>query len=492
MLTIHSTGCGDTAAAPVRSGVIQIDKNMQQSISDILRKQRIFFNSGITKDIPFRIQQLSILKKAITENEDDILKACKSDMRKPPLEAYTSERGIVLNEVDYALKNLKSWSKPKRVRTPLRHTRFFGIAQHFLASSFIYSEPYGVVLIMGPWNYPFQLILNPLVGAIAAGNCSVLKPSEITPHASGIIARIIGGYFDPDFISVIEGGAETAQSLLAEKFDYIFFTGGTRVGKMVMEAAAKHLTPIALELGGKNPCIVDSDVHVEHAAKRIVWAKFFNAGQTCMTTDYILADKLIKKKLLQSIKKTIKEFYGDDPSKSPDYGRIINGKHFERLSRLLKEGDIVIGGGINPTDRYIAPTVIENASPEHEIMKEEIFGPILPVIEYEKLDDAISFVNERPKPLALFFFSRDKQKQDRVLRETSSGGGCINETFVHEINFCLPFGGVGNSGIGKYHGKFSYDTFSNKKGIMKKSFLFDLKLRYPPYKNKFERLRKFL
>lgn len=466
--------------------------NMQQPISEILRNQRSFFNSGKTKDISFRIQQLKILKKAITENEEAILKACKSDMNKPPLEAYASERSTVLNEIDYAIKNLKSWTKPKRIKTPLLHTHFFGIAQHFLSSSYIYSEPYGVVLIIGPWNYPFQLTLSPLVGAIAAGNCTILKPSEIAPHSSSVISKMIVHNFDRGFVSVVEGDAETASKLLSEKFDYIFFTGGTKIGKIVMEAAAKQLTPVTLELGGKNPCIVDHDVHVEHTARRIVWGKFFNAGQTCMTTDYLLVDRIIKKKLLLSIKKTIKEFYGDDSSKSSDYARIINEKHFERLSGLLKEGEIIIGGDTNSADRYIAPTVIDNVSPEHEIMKEEIFGPILPVIEYEKLDDAISFVNERPKPLALFFFSKDKKKQDRVLRETSSGGGCINETFVHQINFGLPFGGIGESGIGKYHGKFSYDTFSNKKGIMKKSFLLDLKLRYPPYKDKFRMFRRFL
>jgi acyl-CoA reductase-like NAD-dependent aldehyde dehydrogenase len=462
------------------------------SISDLIKTQRQFFNSGRTRSLDFRVKQLRTLRSAIIDNEAAILEACRSDMNKPPMEAYTSERGMVLNEIDHVARNLQSWAKPRRAKTPLLNTRLFGIAQHFLASSYIYSEPYGVVLIMGPWNYPFQLTLNPLIGAIAAGNCSVLKPSEIAPYSSAVIARIISDNFDPGFISVIEGGPETAQALLTEKFDYIFFTGGTRVGEIIMEAAAKHLTPVTLELGGKNPCIVDTDVHMEYAARRIVWGKFFNAGQTCMTTDYILANRAIKKNLLESIKRTIKEFYGDDPAKSPDYARIINENHFERLSRLLKEGEIVIGGDTNAEDRYIAPTVIDNVSPEHAIMKEEIFGPILPVIEYELLDDAISFVNERPKPLALFFFSKNKEKQERVLKETSAGGGCINETFVHEINFALPFGGVGASGIGKYHGKFSYDTFSNLKSIMKKSFLFDLTLRYPPYKDKFKRSKRFL
>lgn len=462
------------------------------SMGDLIKAQGEFFNSGRTRSLDFRVKQLRTLRSAIIDNEAAILEACRSDMNKPPMEAYTSERGIVLNEIDHVARNLQSWAKPRRAKTPLLNTRLFGIAQHFLASSYIYSEPYGVVLIMGPWNYPFQLTLNPLVGAIAAGNCSVLKPSEIAPHSSAVIARIINDNFDPGFISVIEGGPETAQALLTEKFDYIFFTGGTRIGKIVMEAAAKHLTPVTLELGGKNPCIVDNDVQIEYAARRIVWGKFFNAGQTCMTTDYILANRAIKKNLLENIKRTIKEFYGDDPAKSPDYARIINENHFERLSRLLKEGEIVIGGDTNSEDHYIAPTVIDNVSPESAIMKEEIFGPILPVIEYEMLDDAIAFVNERPKPLALFFFSKDKEKQERVLKETSAGGGCINETFVHEINFALPFGGVGASGIGKYHGKFSYETFSNLKSIMKKSFLFDLTLRYPPYKDKFKRSKRFL
>ncbi len=438
------------------------------------------------------MKQLRTLRSTIIDNEAAILEACRLDMSKPSMEAYTSERGMILNEIDHVARNLRSWTKPRRARTPMLHTRLFGIAQHFLASSYIYSEPYGVVLIMGPWNYPFQLTLNPLVGSIAAGNCTIVKPSEMAPHSSAVIARVIRDNFEPGFISVIEGGPETAQALLAEKLDYIFFTGGTRVGKLIMKAAAKHLTPVTLELGGKNPCIVDSDVHVEYAARRIAWGKFFNAGQTCLTTDYLLVNKAIKNDLLSSLKKTVKEFYGDHPAKSPDYARIINKNHFERLSRLLKQGEIIIGGDTNSEDRYIAPTVIDNVSPDHEIMKEEIFGPILPVLEYETLHDAIAFVNERPKPLALFFFSKDKKKQDRVLRETSAGGGCINETFVHEINFALPFGGVGASGIGKYHGKFSYDTFSNMKSIMKKSFLFDITLRYPPYEDKLKRAKRFL
>jgi aldehyde dehydrogenase (NAD+) len=464
----------------------------QLAISDIVQKQRNFFNSGKTKDIPFRIQQLKLLKKAITKNEGAILKAAEFDMRKPATEAYFSEIVMVLNEIDYAIKHLKSWAEPKRVKTPLLHTHFLGFFQHFLSSSYIYTEPLGVVLIIGTWNYPFQFTVLPLVGAISAGNCVILKPSEISPHMPNIIARMIGENFDLNYISVIEGGVETAQTLLAERFDYIFFTGGTRIGKIVMEAAAKYLTPVTLELGGESPCIVDSDVHIEYAARRIVWGKFFNAGQTCVAPDYLLVDRSIKKELLEKIKKYIKAFYGDDPSKSPDYARIINENHFNRLSGLLKEGDIIIGGDTNLAERYIAPTVIDNVSLNHKIMGEEIFGPILPVIEYEDLTEAISIVNGRPKPLALYFFSKNRKNQGRVLMETSSGGGCINETFVHILSTTLPFGGIGDSGMGNYHGEASFDTFSHKKSILRKSFLFDIKLRCPPYKDKLKFLKRFL
>ncbi len=454
----------------------------QSKISDIINKQQIFFNSGITKDIPFRIQQLKVLKAAITKNEDEILKAVNSEMKKPFVEAYISEVGLLLNEIDYAIRNLKSWVKPKRVRTPI---------VHFLASSYIYSEPFGVVLIIGPWNYPFQLIISPLIGAIAAGNCSIMKPSETASSSSKKISNIIKENFEGDYISVIEGGVETSKILLSMKFNYIFFTGNSRVGKIVMEAASKNLTPVTLELGGKCPCIVDRDVNIEYTAKRIVWGKFFNAGQTCVAPDYLLVDKIIKKELLDGIKKYVLEFYGDEPSRSPDYARIINKKQFNRLSGLLKEGEIIVGGNLNANDLYIAPTVIDKVSLNDKIMEEEILGPILPVIECEDFTDAISIVNDRPKPLALYFFSKDRSKQERALRETSSGGVCINDTIVHLSTISLPFGGVGNSGMGNYHGKASFDTFSHKKSILKKSFLFDINVRYPPYEGKLKLLKRF-
>lgn len=450
-------------------------------VSEIVQNQRNYFKTGKTRDISYRIQRLAVLKKAIRDNEDAILKAVKSDLQKPEAEAVVSEVGLVISEIDYALKHIKSWVRPKRVRTPMVHQP---------AKSYINAEPLGVVLIIGPWNYPFQLVIAPLVGALAAGNCSLMKPSEFSPHTSNVIAKIIEENFDRDFICVIEGDVEVAQELLAEKFDHIFFTGGTGVGRIVMELAAKNLTPVTLELGGKCPCIIDHDTHVERSARRIVWGKFMNAGQTCVAPDYLLVDKRIKEKLILSLKKYIREFYGEDPSKSPDYGRIINGNHYYRLSGLLEDCEVLIGGDLDEEDRYIAPTLIDSISLDHKIMEEEIFGPILPVIEYKDLADAISIVNERPKPLAIYFFSRDKEKQERVVRETSSGGVCVNDTLVHLVTSTLPFGGVGNSGMGRYHGKAGFDTFSNQKSIMKRSFQFDISLRYPPFKGKMKILRR--
>jgi aldehyde dehydrogenase (NAD+) len=355
--------------------------------------------------------------------------------------------------------------------------------------SSVVREPYGVALIIGPWNFPFQLTFSPLVGAMAAGNCALLKPPIATPHSSRVIAKIIGDHFEPAYISVVEGGAETGQMLLEEKFDYIFFTGGPATGRLVMQAAAKHLTPVTLELGGKNPCIVDVDTHLDYTARRIVWGKFFNAGQSCVAIDYLLVDKAIKKQLLDRIVTYIPEFYGADPSLSTDYARIVDETHFDRLSRLLGQGKIIIGGQADRASRYIAPTVIDGITGHEPIMEDEIFGPLLPVIGYDDLTEAIAMINARPKPLALYFFSQDKEKQTRVLSETSSGGGCINDTVIHETTG-LPFGGVGESGMGTYHGKASFDTFSHERSIIKSGFLLDIKLRYPPYKDHLKWLRK--
>ena len=454
----------------------------QVAVSDIIRKQRDFFKTGKTKNVDFRLAQLKTLKQAVFEQQPAIIEALRADLNKPEFEAYMMEVGV-LKEIDYAIKHIKSWTKPKKAAIGIEHLPGFGR---------IYAEPLGVVLIIGPWNYPFQLIISPLVGALAAGNCATLKPSEIAPYSSQVLADIIQKYFDPAYIAVVEGGIETSQQLLAEKFDHIFFTGGTAIGKTVMQAAAKHLTPVTLELGGKSPCIVDSDINIEYTARRITWGKFINAGQTCIAPDYILVNKKIKQDLLDSIKKCIREFYGNEPAASPDYARIINQKHFLRLVEFLKDGEIIIGGETNSAEHYIAPTMIDNVSLSAPVMQDEIFGPILPVVEYNDLTQAITIINEKAKPLALYLFSNNKNLQQRVLQETTSGGVCINDCVMQVGVSSLPFGGVGDSGIGSYHGKASFDTFSHYKSVLNRSMLLDPKLRYAPYEDKLQLLKRII
>jgi aldehyde dehydrogenase (NAD+) len=452
-------------------------------IKQLLHDHRAFFATGATKDLAYRLKQLNILRKAVVDNEDAIFRALKEDLGKPAFEAYGGEIAIVLNEIDHARSNLRCWSKPRRASTPLAH---------FPARSFIYPVPYGVALILGPWNFPVQLILAPLVGALAAGNCSMLKPSPAAPKTSHIISKLIGENIDPACVSVVEGGADTAQAMLDEQFDYIFFTGGVAIGKLVMAAAAKRLTPVTLELGGKNACIIDADTPLDIAARRIVFGKFFNAGQSCVAVDYVLADRRIKQALVSLILKYTVEFYGEDPYRSPDFARIVNEHHVDRLLGLLQAGDILIGGQYDRASRYIAPTVIDCITGSEPIMEDEIFGPILPVITYDDLTEAIEFVNRRPKALALYFFSRSKVLQDRVLKETASGGGCINDTVVHFAVPGLPFGGIGNSGMGSYHGKATFDTFTHERSIIRNGFMVDVFLRYPPYRNHLKWLRKLL
>ncbi|MBN3961350.1 aldehyde dehydrogenase [Nostoc sp. NMS8] len=452
------------------------------NVGNILHNQREFFQTGKTKDVNFRIEQLKSLKQTIIEHEKSIVEALQADLHKPEVEAYITEISVV-KEIDYTIKHLQNWSKPKKAAVSW---------DFFSYSAKIYPEPLGVVLIIGPWNYPFQLIISPLIGAIAAGNCAIIKPSEIASHTSHIITEIIAKHFDPAYIAVVEGGVEASQKLLAEKFDHIFFTGGTAVGKIIMTAAAKYLTPVTLELGGKSPCIVDTDVNLEHTIRRITWGKFINAGQTCVAPDYLLVNKKIKKDLIDGLEKNLKEFYGDNPINSPDYARIISEKHFDRLVSFLKDGKVIIGGKTEPSERYIAPTVIDDVSLEDSVMQEEIFGPILPIIEYTDIAEAIALINSRPKPLALYLFSQDKNLQKQVLQETSSGGVCINDTVMQVGVSSLPFGGVGDSGIGNYHGKASFDTFSHKKSVLQNSFWLDLKWRYAPYKGKLPFIKKLL
>lgn len=460
-------------------------KVAQLEIKQIVAQQRQFFVTGKTKNIAFRIAQLKILRQAILEQESAIFAALKSDLNKAEAESYFTEIRAI-QDISYAIKNLQNWAKPQKVPITL---------ESFPAAAKIYPEPLGTVLIISPWNYPFYLLIAPLIGAIASGNCAVLKPSELAPNTANLIASLIAQNFDPAYIKTVLGDAEVGKELLEHKFDYIFFTGSNAVGKAVMAAAAKNLTPVTLELGGKSPCIVDNDVNLEVAAKRIAWGKFVNAGQTCIAPDYLLVQRTIKSDLLGAIQKNLLEFFGANPEESPDYCRIINQTQFNRLVELLKSGKIVngaiakLGGSLianlpNPETRYIPPTILDDVLPSSPVMQEEIFGPILPVIVYDSLEEAIAFVNQRPKPLALYFFSRNLQHQNQVLQTTSSGGVCINDILLHLTVPELPFGGVGQSGMGRYHGKASFDTFSHQKSVLSKPFWFDLFLRYQPYKNK--------
>lgn len=423
------------------------------------------------------------LKQIICKNEAGVLSALEKDLGKCSFEGYASEVGFIISEIDYLIGNLKKFAKPHKVKTPLF---YFG------GASYIIPEPYGVALIIGPWNYPFQLVMAPLAGAVSAGNCAVIKPSEFAPNVSQMISRIIKDAFSEEHVTVVEGGIEVAQTLLAQKFDYIFYTGSTAVGKVVMEAASKNLTPVTLELGGKSPCIVDTDANIELAARRIVWGKFLNAGQTCVAPDYILVHKSIKAKLIESMTEIVKEFYGEDPSNCGYYARIVNERHFDRLVSLIEDGNIVHGGKNDRDKLYISPTVIDSVPPQSRIMQDEIFGPLLPVLAYEDLDEVMEFVNNRQKPLALYFFSRNRKKADRIIKGTSSGGVCLNDTISHIVTPYLPFGGVGESGMGCYHGKASFDTFSHKKSVLRNQILFDVKAKYPPYSIPIDMFKKIM
>ena len=456
------------------------------STADIIRlfdRQRNFFDSGRTKDIAFRKEKLETLHAILGENEKKVLDALGHDLSKSAYEGYMTEFGIILEEIRFVKKHVSKWARPRRVRTHLFQ---------FPASSYIYPEPYGISLIISPWNYPFQLVLGPLIGSIAAGNCSIVKPSEYAPHTAGVIGEIIGEHFDPDYIAVVEGDAQVSSALLDQPFDYIFFTGSQAIARIILAAAARHLTPVTLELGGKSPCIVDRGVGLDSAARRIVSGKFINAGQTCIAPDYLLVHRSVKAELLIRIQDHIRRFYGEDPQQSPDYPRIINARHFKRLAAFLTNGRIISGGHTDPEDLYIAPTLMDDIAWNDPIMQDEIFGPLLPVIGYDDLSEAISQARTLPRPLALYFFSNNRQRKERILKEISFGGGCINDTLLQFASPYLPFGGVGSSGMGSYHGKASFDSFSHQKSILKKHLGLDIPLRYPPFKNKLELLKKLM
>ncbi len=456
-----------------------------EQVQQLLQEHRDQFDTGYTRSIDFRATQLDKLAEGIRRHEQKIMEALYKDLRKSEFEAYATEIGYTLQSIRYMRKHLGKWARPKKVATPF---------YHLFTRSYLYKEPYGTVLIIGPFNYPFQLLIEPMIGAIAAGNSVVLKPSEHTPHVAAVVRELIEGIFDPAYIRVIEGERETTSALIHAPFDYIFFTGSVPVGRIVMEAAAKNLVPVTLELGGKSPVIVDKTANLEVAARRIIWGKLINTGQTCIAPDYVLAHQEIREELMEELKAAIVSFYGADVSKSGDYGRIVNERQFDRLAAILEadRGRVVYGGRSDRADLYMEPTLLATESWSDAAMQDEIFGPILPVLAYERLDEAIRMINSRPKPLALYVFAEEKQVQNEVLERVSFGGGCINDTITHVANHNLPFGGVGNAGIGAYHGQYSFELFSHTKSIVAKSTKVNIKLLFPPYGDKVKWIRKAL
>lgn len=466
-----------TAAAPAAPAA------RAEPVSAVLQRLRATFRAGRTRPLAWRIEQLQRLRTLLREREAEAMAALRADLGKPALEAYAGEIGFIVAEIDHTLAHLHAWARPEKVSTPLANQP---------GCSTIIREPLGVVLIIGPWNYPLQLTLGPLVAALAAGNCAVIKPSEVASHTSALVARWLSD-LSPDAVAVVEGGVPETTALLEQRFDHIFFTGSTQVGRVVMQAAAKHLTPVTLELGGKSPCIVDQKVDLSVAARRILWGKFWNAGQTCVAPDYVIVHEAVAGRLVERLRATLTEFYGPDPKASPDYARIINERHHRRLVGMLGQGgQVVAGGEHDEAARYIAPTIVQDPPLDAALMTEEIFGPILPVVTVRGLREAIELVNSRPKPLALYVFSSDRAAQEQVLAETSSGGACVNDTVAHLSIPDLPFGGVGDSGMGAYHGRAGFETFSHRKSVLNKSTWMDVKLRYPPYGDNIKWVRRLI
>ena len=459
-----------------RELLVMVEWNQSQ-IKGCIEKQRGFFQTGQTLDVGFRVRQLKKLQQVIRTYEEEILTALKADLGKALLEAYATEIGYVYKSLCYALKHIHQWARPQKVSTPI----FSQIAR-----SEIRYEPYGRVLIIGPYNYPFQLVMEPLIGAIAAGNCAIVKPSEMATETERIIVKLLNEIFDPAYICAVHGAVEVNIALLEQPFDYIFFTGSTQVGKKVAAAAAKHLTPYTLELGGKSPVFVDETANFNLAAKRIVWGKFLNAGQTCVAPDYVYVDARVEEVFMDLLKQAIQNLFGQNVKESPDLGRIINTQHFDRLEKLLhvQKGEVFWGGQIDREEKYIAPTILRISSWDEAVMKEEIFGPILPVLTYQNLEEALEVVRQQSKPLALYIFSKREAVVQQVMDSVSSGGVCVNDTISHLINPNLPFGGVGLSGIGAYHGRYSFATFSHSRSVMRKSNLVQIDIAYPPYTEK--------
>ena len=456
----------------------------RDEIHALVTAQRAYFDTHATLDVSFRLEMLKKLRDALLQNEARIAEALKSDLGKSAFEGYMCETGLTVSEITYVIRHLRRWAKDRTVPTPL---------VSFHSHSYVKPAPYGVALIMSPWNYPILLTLEPLADAIAAGNTAILKPSAYSPATSALMAELIGGIFPPEYVAVVTGGREENACLLDERFDTIFFTGSRAVGQLVLEKAAKHLTPVTLELGGKSPVVVDETANLKLTAKRLVFGKLLNCGQTCVAPDYVLCARGVKDRLIEYVKAEIVAQYGADPLKNPDYGKLVNRKHFDRVRHLIDPQKTVHGGGFDPATLQIAPTVLDNVTPDDPVMGEEIFGPILPILTYDKLDDAVAFINARPHPLALYIFSSDKAAIRRVTSECTFGGGCVNDTIIHLATSTMGFGGVGDSGMGAYHGKTGFDAFSTRKSILDKKTWLDLPMRYQPYKRLYGKLiRMFL
>ncbi|WP_175640501.1 aldehyde dehydrogenase [Metabacillus schmidteae] len=463
--------------------MVQQSEHTSESVTAAVQLQKNFFRTGQTKSIDYRKRMLQALADQVRKNEKEICYALKLDLNKSETEAFVTEIGFLLEEIKFTLKHLDKWMKPEKVKTVKTHIGSKGIRV---------AEPYGVTLIIAPWNYPFQLQLAPLIGAIAAGNTAILKPSELTPHTSALLSQLIQDTFDPAYVSVLEGGVQTTSILLDQPFDYIFFTGSVPVGKIVMEAAAKRLIPITLELGGKSPCIVDKTANMELAAKRIVFGKLINAGQTCIAPDYLFLHTKIKETFIEELKKVIVDFYGDNAVENEEFTKIVNARHFHRLKEYLSDGTVLFGGQSDENKLKINPTLIIPQDLSSPLMTEEIFGPILPILEYDHIQEVIDFINSRPKPLALYLFTNRDEVEKQVTESTSFGGGCINDTLMHIATPYLPFGGVGESGIGTYHGEASFQTFSHFKSVLKQTNRFDFSFRYPNAENGLKMMKKLM
>lgn len=454
----------------------------EQEIKDLVTRQRKYFQTGATLPVSARTAALRRLYAAISSNEKEIHNALKKDLGKSGFESYMCETGLVLEEISYMLKHVQRFAGEKRVRTPLAQ---------FHSRSYQKPSPYGVVLIMSPWNYPFMLTLSPLVDALAAGNTAVVKPSAYSPYTSEVLQTILSQCFDPQYVSVVTGGRAENTCLLKEHFDYIFFTGSQAVGKEVMRNAAEHLTPVTLELGGKSPCIVDQTADIKLAARRIVFGKYLNCGQTCVAPDYIYCHRAVKDRLIKEVQKQIQKQYGKQPLRNPNYGKIINEKHFDRILGLIDEKKVVHGGNFDRKTLRIEPTVLDHVTFQDAVMQEEIFGPLMPVLTFDNLDDVIRKINSMPHPLALYFFTSDKAAAKKVTSRCGFGGGCINDTIIHLATTEMGFGGFGESGMGAYHGKIGFDTFSHYKSIVDKKTWIDLPMRYQPYQKLHEKMVRF-